>query len=596
MTSPTEVGQGPRLAGVADAKRRVRSRPVAVHLLALACFLIAGILATWPWATRLGNGHVPDTTDTAEYVWNFWWLAHCVTHLQNPWFTRYMAAPFGMQLGFDTLMPLPCLLLVPVTLAFGSATSFTLMVILLPGLLGYVMYRLARLWVTTQVAAIAAGALFGLATMVVWQAEYHIDTATGELFLPLALEACVRLRRNPSRRQAVVLGVILGVVFLISEEMVILALIVTALALLPWLLREPRLGKFWHTALAGVVTLVVAAPQLVAMGQQVVSGGASVPAAAMAPWDRQFGVPLFTLFSPSPQVTSFGLGRLGKIYQFTGGEGRPTFGLILTVLAVLGLIVAWRRRNTRLLGLLWLGSAVLAMGTVLVIAQWRFMPLAQTWEGIRVSDLMPYTWFVRIPGLSSFREADRLTLLGLVPAALLAGSGVDWLVARHRVTLAGALALAVLEAGNGWSAGGTVPLTMPALDRPIAADHSGSVVVDVPFGLRGGVPVYGSGMVPRSLMLAMEDGHPRAISYTSWVSPITTSAVEHDPFYLGLVDLQHNLPVPAGQLAAARANAAAMHVGWVLVWLSPKGLPGYLSATGFRFAYEADHVAVYRPG
>jgi hypothetical protein len=67
-----------------------------------------------------------------------------VTHLQNPWLTRYMGAPFGVQLGFNTLMPLPGLLLAPVTLAFGPAASFTLMIIVLPGLLCYAMYRLAR--------------------------------------------------------------------------------------------------------------------------------------------------------------------------------------------------------------------------------------------------------------------------------------------------------------------------------------------------------------------------------------------------------------------------------------------------------------------
>jgi hypothetical protein len=608
--SPTEVGPGPRSAAAADRERplaRLRSRPGTVHLLVLAAFLIAGILETWPWATRLGNGHVPNTTDTAEYVWNFWWLAHCVTHLQNPWFTRAIAAPYGMQLGFDTLMPLPCLLLVPVTLAFGPAASYTLWIILLPGLLCYVMYRVARLWVTSQTAAIVAGALFGLATMVVWQAEYHIDTATGELFLPLALEACVRLRRKPDRRQAIILGVVVGVVFLVSEEMVILTLIMTGCALLPWLLRpvrlgsvrlgSPRLRRFGLTALAGVVAGIIAAPQLIAMAQQEASGGASVPVTAMAPWDGRFGVPAPTLFAPSPQVASFGLGRVAKIYQFVSGEGRPTFGLILTLLAVLGAFVAWRRVNARLLTALWLGSAALAMGTVLVIAGRTFVPLAQMWNGIRVSDLMPYTWFVRIPGLSSFREADRITLLGLVPAALLAASAVEWLLARHRVVLALALALAVLEAGNGWSAGGTVADTMPALDGPIAADHSGSLVVDVPFGLRGGVPVYGSGMVPRSLMIAMEDGHPRAISYTSWVAPTTTSADEHHPFYLGLVEVQNNEPVPAGQLAAARSDAAAMHVGWVLVWLRPwpRELRSYLASTGFRFDYRADGVSVYRP-
>jgi hypothetical protein len=598
--SPTEAGPCPRVTGTQPPRRW--PHPAVVHLLVLAGYLIAGILATWPRVTQLGSGTVPDTTDTAQYVWNFWWLAHCVTHLQNPWLSTYMGAPFGVQLGFNTLMPLPCLLLVPVTLAFGPAASFTLMTIALPGLCCYAMYRLARVWGcgggregTSQIAAVAAGALFGLATMLVWQDEFHLTFAAAVLFLPLTLEACVRLRRSPGRRQAIILGATVGSVFLVNQETAIFPLIVTALAVVPWLLRQPRLSKFGFTALAGVVAAVIAAPQVIAMGQQVAAGGARVAADTMAAWDGAFGVPAQTLFSPSPQAASYGLRDVATTYQFSqGSEGRPTFGLILTLLALLGLIVAWRRGSARLLALLWLGSAVLALGTVLVIGNRTFVPFAQMWHGIRVSELMPYTWFVRIPGLSSFREADRLALLGLMPAALLAGAAVDWLAVRHRAVLTVLLTLAVLEAGWFGTRGLTTPAAMPALDRPIAADHSDSIVVDVPFGLRGGFPLYGSSMVPGSLLLATQDGHPRAISYTSWVPATTTSADKHHPFYLGLVNLQDNRPVLAGQLAAARADAAAMHVGWVLVWRWPTGLASYLSSTGFRFDYRADHVAVYR--
>ena len=102
-----EAGPVPRATGAEHPHPRGMSHPVVVHLLVLACYLIGGILATWPAVTQLGSGMVPDTTDTAQYVWNFWWLAHCVTHLQNPWLSKYMGAPFGVQLGFNTLMPLP---------------------------------------------------------------------------------------------------------------------------------------------------------------------------------------------------------------------------------------------------------------------------------------------------------------------------------------------------------------------------------------------------------------------------------------------------------------------------------------------------------
>ncbi len=141
-----------------------------------------------------------------------------------------------------------------------------------------------------------------------------------------------------------------------------------------------------------------------------------------------------------------------------------------------------------------------------------------------------------------------------------------------------------------------MPSTLAALDRPIAADHSGSIVVDVPFGLDN-VPSYGEEPTAQAILIAAADGHPRAICYTSWVPAQTIAAIERHPFYVQLNEAQQGWKRTQAQIAAARADLKRMNVGWVLVWL-PKPSPAlsqYLSATGFRFAYRADGASVYRP-
>jgi hypothetical protein len=228
-----------------------------------------------------------------------------------------------------------------------------------------------------------------------------------------------------------------------------------------------------------------------------------------------------------------------------------------------------------------------------------YLPLAQTWDGVRVSALMPYTWFIRIPGLSVFREADRLALLGLVGAALLAGAAVDWLARRRAWPVIAVVAiLGALEAGWPGTPGGlpVMPTAFPALDRPIAGDHSGSIVVDVPFGLDN-VPSYGREPAARAILMATADGHPRAICYTSWVPTQTIAATQGHPFYVQLNQAQQGLKAGPAQIVQARADLRALHVGWVVVWLPTPGpaLSQYLSATGFRFAYRADGASVYRP-
>ena len=262
VSSPTATAgertadPGTPCGGRAASRNRVAGRvpgwmlsAVTRHLVILAGYIGAGILLTWPRLTYLFDHKLPSTRDAGAYVWGFWWFARQVTHLSNPWFTSYLAAPVGSQLGFHALMPLPSLLLTPVTLAYGPSASYNLLSVLMPGLACYAMYRCARLWVRSETAAIASGAFFGLSSLMAYQSWYLVNLPVGELFIPLALEAAVRLRRRPGWRPAVVLGVIVGASLLTDQESAILVAIVAVLALLPWVLLGP--GRAGRAAAAG---------------------------------------------------------------------------------------------------------------------------------------------------------------------------------------------------------------------------------------------------------------------------------------------------------------------------------------------------------
>jgi hypothetical protein len=578
--------------------QRTGARSLAFQVGVLLCYLAAGVLVSWPRASFI-TGRVPEDLDQSSYVWDFWWIAHQVTHLGNPWFTRQLAAPVGVQLGFDTLMPLPGLLMTPVTLLFGPAVSYNLVAIVMPGLACFTAYRAARLFLSTTTGAIAAGAFYGLAAALVWQDWYHLNVGLGAVFFPMALEASVRLRRSPGRRQAVILGLVLGGSFLVNQESAIMCLLVAAPCLLEWLARSRSATALRRTALAAGVTVLVASPQLIAMAQQALSGGATLPGRLLANQDTKYGVPLESLFAPSPRVGYFGLTSVAHLFYYQAPQdGLPTFGAILSILAVLGLVVAWQRPAIRWLGLGWLACAAIALGSVLRIGKATYIPVPVNWHTIPVSAVMPYTWLVHLPGLSGLREPDRFIVLGLLPAALLAGIAVEWLLRRAPAVLAVALALAVLEAGySGWSQIKVVPVALPALDAPIAADHSHSVVVDVPFGLRGGLGFDGREVAARALMLATADGHPRGVSDTSWVPAPTVVAIERHPFYAGLLAAEriHFLePFSAARLRAARRDALRMGVRWAILWKPSGQAETYLRQVGFDFREQVDHVKLFR--
>jgi hypothetical protein len=428
----------------------------------------------------------------------------------------------------------------------------------------------------------------------------------------------------------VVLGLTLAASLLTDPESAVMAAILAVLVLLPWLVRRPGWAKARAAALAAGVAVLAAAPQLAAVARQAAGGGASVSARLLSESYTRYGSPVAGLFAPSPRVAGYGLTGLGAIYYHDGvvhqavdhrylpvGEGVPMFGVVLTTLALLGLLLSWRRRSAWLLALAWLGAAALALGPVLWIGGHAYVPAARMLYGARVSALLPYTWFVQFPGLSGFREAGRLAELGLLPAALLAGAAVDRVRRHAGPALVLVAAAGLLEAG--WSGNlpasvmpatyrvGVMPTALPALDRPLAASRPGSVVVDFPFGICGGIPTYGAQFPPEAQVLATADGHPRAVGFIARVPGPTIAGISGHAFYAGLVRIwrgvTRNSPV---QVAAARLDARAMNVGWVLVWPQHRlvaghqvpfwnpGVISYLGRTGFRLAYQADGVLVYR--
>lgn len=601
----------PQAASPSDGSRpaRVLHHRVTRHLGLLVGYLLLGLVVTWPRAAYLTN-RMPNTRDQGSYAWDLWWIAHQLTHLANPFDTTAIYAPVGTPLAYNSMMPLLGVVMAPVTLTLGAPFACNLLSILTPGLAAYAMYRAARLWLP-PVGSFAAGALFGMSSMLAWRAWFHLNLGFGAIFLPITLEVAVRLRRDPSLWRSMRLGLVVGLCLLVDSESAILCSIVVAVTLLPWLLTDIGRRKIGLLALAIGVGVVVASVQIIAMLRQTYA--LKQDPAAIAQHYLQFGVGVNQIFAPSPRVSAFGLDSVGNYYYDHGitTEGMPTFGVTVTLLALLGAVVMWRQKRARAWLVLWLVGAATALGPVIYIGTRAYAPLAIEDHGQKLSGLMPYTWFTRLPGMNGFYEANRFTVIALIPATLLAGGAVTWLAKRWAPALAVVTVLCLSELGwSGPQFGGRVPhlslssavaagaamsTHLPAITDQIEADHSDSIVVDVPLGFRSGSLEYGAPFPAEGLVLSTIDHHPRAVGYVARLPHATVDGLSRQAFYTAMIAAQSGVVIHAARVRLARANARRIDVGWVVVWASePPAVRRFLRAAGFHFVTRSDGVTLYR--
>jgi hypothetical protein len=124
-----------------------KTSPFQQHLLALALYLAATVVFTWPLALNLTTAIPGDSFDGWQNYWNQWWIKQAlIDRLANPLVTDQLYSPTGVSLYFHTLNPFNGVTTLPIQLAFGLIPAYNAVVFLSWVLAGYGMFLLAR-WV-----------------------------------------------------------------------------------------------------------------------------------------------------------------------------------------------------------------------------------------------------------------------------------------------------------------------------------------------------------------------------------------------------------------------------------------------------------------
>src|SRR5919197_709092 len=364
-----ETTAGERVHGVLAT----RSRPWVEHLGALGLYVgimlalfgpkILSHLSDHLLAGAIDRGSI---NDASIYIWNLSWWPHAIGHAMNPFSTTAMWAPTGINLAGTTVIPLPSLVIAPVTLFFGPIVSFNLLSLLAPPTAAWTAYLLCRRIDAGFLPSVAGGFFFGFSSYEWLQTGGGHLNLSEIVFVPVCAYLVVRRLEGTIGPRAFTAGLTAALVaqFAISAEvfatMTIAGVLFGAIALV--LNTRERRVQWYRTALLMVLSyllaLVVLSPylySLIARTQPV------KPFPSLASWEArapQLGSSLRQFVVPGPLTQiAHGLGeRLGVVPS--------AWYLGIPLLAVVA-VCFWRERRrtvTKVLGVTFAALIVLSLG------------------------------------------------------------------------------------------------------------------------------------------------------------------------------------------------------------------------------------------
>ncbi|MBO0706840.1 MAG: hypothetical protein J2P44_00650 [Candidatus Dormibacteraeota bacterium] len=305
--------------------------------------------------------------DPMQHIWFISWVPFALGHGQNPFFSDYLQHPAGVNLLWNTSIPLLGLVLWPVTATWGPVVAYNLMITLAPAFSAWAAFLLFRRFVSSSLGAWLGGLLYGFSPYVVAQSLGH--PAVSNVYLPpLIMLVLDRIVRGPARRRvplSIVLGVLGAAQLLVSEEILAATALVGALllaiaaALYPDQARVQMLQVAPSLGLAAAVFLVLVAYPVgfQLFGPQAVHGGPLQPQGV-------FVTDLLNFWVPTRMQGIAPAAALRLTERFTGNysEWDAYLGLPLTALVVLTAVRHWSSGAVRLATLGASLIAILSMG------------------------------------------------------------------------------------------------------------------------------------------------------------------------------------------------------------------------------------------
>jgi len=370
-------------------------------------------------------------TEASIHIWGLAWWPHALGHAVNPFFTRLVWAPTGVNIAWTTTIPIPALLLSPITIALGPVVAFNVLSLAAPALASWTAFLLCRRISGSYAASLAGGVFFGFSPNLMGEiANGHLNLSLLYM-LPVVAYLVVRRLEGSIGRLAFVLllapalVVQFGIFNEVFATMTLIGFLVGAFA---WVVtpsirrRIAEVGGL--AALSYLVTAVVLIPYLHAMiaypQAQKPGGYRSIAFGIQRPKD------LLTYFLPGSYV------QLG--HQIGGklslGLDPWYFGIPLLALLVTFWVTQWRRPLVKVLAFGFLLSVVLALGPRLPLGghsiplPWRLVRLLPLLGRVRPGRIVAFAFLFAAVSVAMWlsearRPRLRWAVVGLAALTLL---------------------------------------------------------------------------------------------------------------------------------------------------------------------------------
>ncbi|WBB70941.1 hypothetical protein [Micromonospora sp. WMMD812] len=425
---PTD-DDGARRAPAARRRWTRRRQDLAVYAL----FLLAALWVTSRiWADPAGRVASLYSSDPAQVQF---FLAHSVRvvlHGEFPFYTDQFNYPDGVNLMANTAVLALGIPMVPVTLLFGPAVSFVLLVTLgLAGTAAAWYFVLSRHLVRTPLAAAVGGWFCGFSPAMLSHANWHPNIISQFLLPFIVWRVLVLTRSRRPVRDGAMLALLVTAQAFINEEILLFTALACGVFLLAVLVQEPaRWSAAWRPLAVGLSACTVLAGALLAYPLYIQFAG---PMAyhGLSDTVQDYGNDIAAFFAPG-SPTLGGHQRANTNLAPNYSEENAFFGWSLTLLAV-GIVV-WLRRELLVRALAATGVlfAVLSLGER--VSWWDRELFTGPWQllvGLPLLDAVVPTRFGLITSVAialllavaverawSLRPADRRTVRTITAAGL----------------------------------------------------------------------------------------------------------------------------------------------------------------------------------